>query len=156
MKNNILIVCAVAATFFSTSVFAEYYDSEPASSCGGTTYVKKVYYPRIHRIRPRCAGCCYRSSYSSCGTRYIAPRRNYYRVTQTTYYSTPSCGCSSYYVPGGCRCGRYVPGHYETERDFVTFVPGPSYTFSGSSYSPGYYVNDRATADDYGATLQIN
>lgn len=83
-------------------------------------------------------------------------KRNSYTVTEYYVYPSYPCGCQNkVWISGHCRCGQWVPGHYETSGNYVTFRAVPVRSFHETFYTP-YYVNDRATADDYYPDMEIN
>lgn len=147
--NHVKVFILIVAGFFTSAANAEYYISEPSCgdvSCASCYHPHHRYHKRYHHVA---------------STRYYSHRywqRNSYNVTVNYYYPAVSCGCPDVWVPGQCQCGHWVPGHYQSQGNYVRFEARPapgSYSFGETYYTPNY-SRDRATADDNLPDMEIN
>lgn len=146
--NNTKLLIFIVSAFFTGSALAEYYIAEP--SCSEDVYCVSCghhhYHKHYHHVATRHT---YHHYYA---------KHNSYQVTVTYYYPARSCGCPDVWVPGQCQCGHWVPAHWQSQHNYVTFEARPapgSYSF-GDSYYTYKYSQDRATADDSEPDMEIN
>ncbi len=142
MKHHQFFVFVFSVLFTHTAL-AEYYVSQP--TCGEKVTCVSC---QTHHYKHK-----HKHKHHYAAKKYHHYQRNSYAVTVDYYYPAVSCGCSDTWVPGHCACGRWVPAHWQTDRDYVTFKGAPA---GGYSYHETYYTDDRATADDTDADMQIN
>ena len=148
-----LLLSAVLIAFFSSSTaYAEYYIAEPTCN-------EKVYCIACEKKHHRTHKKYHAVKHKKSSHHYT--KRNSYNVTVTYYYPAVSCGCADVWVPGQCQCGRWVPAHWQSRGSYVSFEARPapgSYSFGDTYYTHKYqpYTDDRATADDTDADMQVD